>query len=75
MAKYQVTVNLTAEFTFDTADYEDEFAKTKDDLPDMPDPNDEDAVYDFVRDLLDNEGISDFDPNPLITELSVQPKK
>ena len=51
MPKYSVFVRASGSFVFDTDDFEDDFAKTKDDLADKLDPTDPDVVHDFVMEL------------------------
>lgn len=53
MPKYTVHFKTSGSFTIDTDDYEDDFAKTKNELADKPDPNDPDAVHDFFMDHED----------------------
>lgn len=50
MAKYTVTFTTHCQFDFDTSDFEDDFAKSKDELPDKVNPEDPDAVHDYLRD-------------------------
>ena len=51
--KHSVTVTCEVAFTFDTDDYPDDFAKTKDDLADKLDPTDSDVVHDYIADNVD----------------------
>ena len=72
MPKYRVEVNFESEiFEFDTDDYKDSFAQTKDQLSDHPDPNDPDVIHDFIQEMEP----ADFDLYPSFHEILVTPKK
>lgn len=51
MPKYTIHVTLRSlDVIIDTDDFEDDFAKTKDDLVDKLDASDPDVVHDWFRD-------------------------
>jgi hypothetical protein len=49
MPKYDITIRFNSvSFTLDTDDYEDDFAKTKNDLEDKHDPTDIEQIESWV---------------------------
>ena len=75
MPKYTITVAFDHEtFVFDTDDFEDDFAKTKDDLADKLDPTDVDAVRDWAEEhWSEYELIDTYDLT--VNKVGVQPAK
>jgi hypothetical protein len=60
MPKYRLLVTFHSHsIVIDTDEYEDDFAKTKDDLVDKLDPNDPDAVHDWFADTWHDHGLID----------------
>lgn len=54
MAKYKVVGHVNFFFEFDTADFPDDFARSKDDLVDSLDPNDPAVVGEFIIENCDD---------------------
>ena len=72
MPKYTLAITFHSyNVTIDTDDFEDDFAKTKDDLVDKLDPNDPDVVHDwFVDNWADHELIelSEVEPDQVVVK-------
>lgn len=73
MPKYTVTVMLSAQFTYDTDDDAEIFGLEAED-ENYKDPNDLDVVSDYVRDMIEDNGIQEYDePNVDDVTLKLKP--
>lgn len=68
MPKYTIDVKCSMAFVFDTDDYAEDMKENEVDV------NDADAVHDYIRNLLDNSDLNDFD-TPAVGEVKIELKK
>lgn len=64
MSKYTVTAVCTAEFTFDTDSYPDEF--------DPLSATNTNQICSFIRNLLNDNGVYEYDDVPSVGEITIK---